>query len=128
MSPVTRVSRRSSGNGKAEGALSNNTSCSIGPRLLPRSNSSIASRRPRKPQPPVMTMRIEYSYCGTREPDLTPTLPSPARGGGLGGGSPYPLAGSAVDAVARGPAEPGAGLALGAVFAADPAGIADLVQ
>jgi len=49
MSPLANVIRGSSGNGNADGALSNNTSSSIGPRLLPRSSSSNASRRPRNP-------------------------------------------------------------------------------
>src|SRR5439155_1344419 len=61
ISPVTRVRRRSSGKGNAEGALSNNTNSSTRPRAEPSASNFSASRRPRKPHPPVITMRIAGS-------------------------------------------------------------------
>ena len=42
----------------AEGVLSNNTSSSTGPSAEPSASNFSASRLPRKPHPPVITMRI----------------------------------------------------------------------
>src|SRR5437762_105491 len=61
MSPVTSERRLSSGNGKAERALSNNTNSSTGPSAEPSASNFSASRLPRKPHPPVITMRIAGS-------------------------------------------------------------------
>src|SRR5579884_2797884 len=63
ISPVTRLTRASSGSGSADAALSNSTSSSIGPSPLPRSSKSSARRRPRKPHPPVITMRMIRYYA-----------------------------------------------------------------
>src|SRR5436190_16604917 len=61
MSPVTSVRRLSSGRGNAEGVLSNNTSSLTGPSAEPSASNFSASRLPRKPHPPVITMRIAGS-------------------------------------------------------------------
>src|SRR5438105_11466488 len=61
MSPVTSARRLSSGKGNAEGALSNNTSSSTGPTAAPSASNFSATRLPRKPHPPVITIRIAYS-------------------------------------------------------------------
>ena len=58
ISPVTNESLISSGSGSAGGALSNSTNSSTGPAAVPRSSSRIATRRPRNPHPPVITMRM----------------------------------------------------------------------
>src|SRR5882672_8768624 len=69
---------------------------------------------------------------------LRGSLPLPARGARGTGALPRPARGeragvrgrsrSAADAVALGPAEAGSGLALRTVFAADPAGITELIK
>src|SRR3954468_17576659 len=58
MSPVTSFRRRSSGKDNAGAALSNSTNSSTCPSAEPCCKSRIATRRPRNPHPPVMTMRI----------------------------------------------------------------------
>src|SRR6266850_8251163 len=131
MSPVITAIRLSSGSGNAEGALSNSTSSSISR----RSSRLSATRRPRKPHPPVIPIRIVRPPSGPAMP-LTPALsPRAGRGrdprsGRVRGGerwADHPRR-SASDAVALGPAKAGHRLPLRAVFAADPAGITQLVE